>query len=43
MHEEFARAKIADGYVLDDPPDDAETVASEVVARFADGSLTYEP
>jgi len=42
MHDHFARAEIDARHVLVDPPDDANDVAAEVLARFRDGSLVYE-
>lgn len=43
MHAEFARTEIARRYVLADQPDDPDTVAAEVLTRFDNGELVYNP
>ena len=43
MHAEFARAEVAHRHVLADRPGDADTIVTEVLKRFNDGSLIYKP
>lgn len=43
MHLEFAAAAVDTRHVLADPPDDLDALVELVLAKLADGLLTYEP